>query len=186
MEVIQNYLKTKKKCIILFSGLFYCGFKSLPKKVAKKLGLSLVELHDFYKPNFNEKIQTSSREYIDWDSYDAIDWNLLNKAVKETKEKGILVSGKFFPISKIKFTPDVHLHFTIQRDFCLANLERSLDKLNSHLVDKEAEIARMTEVTMPKMKKSTADQTINKFFKINEKNPELVEDVSVYIIKRLS
>jgi cytidylate kinase len=121
MNIIEKYIEDKKSLSILISGFSGSGKTVIGKSLAKDLKIEFLNLNDFYKEDYNNTIKVGNLDIVTWDSPDAIDWDKFNIKVNDKINKGIIISGFAFPVSKLLFKVDFHIHLKISKDDLIKN-----------------------------------------------------------------
>ena len=184
INVIEAYIKQKHQFIVTISGLLCSGKSKLAMLLASDLNMPIIEQRSMYKKDFVNKVKLSNGyEVNNHDVDDAIDWDLLNKAVNKYKEFGVIIIGTVFPTDKLKYKADYHVNVSISKTKCLEkqvegilrNKKRFVEELKEHQSGNLA--LRLDELTLPYYKKTIENSIINKFVNANKLNEEEMYNV---------
>jgi tRNA A37 threonylcarbamoyladenosine biosynthesis protein TsaE len=120
LNYIEAYIKYKKKLVILISGLSGCGKTKLGKNISRDFKIKLMNQNEFFINDYNKTVKLSNGvEVIKWDNDDAVDWDKFNSEINKFNKDGVIVIGFTFPVEKLKFKPDFHLHLSIKKTTCM-------------------------------------------------------------------
>lgn len=190
MNIVDAYLKYNGQYIILVSGFSGSGKTNIAQFIAKIFKFKLMKLEnyeygkDVYDKADNYVKLNNDVEYLDWDNiHKSVDWSRLNKDISEIKSKsGIVLSGFGFPISKIEFKPDLHLHIKISKQtlgekrkkYFAEHPEDPFNKLNKK-VESTITLALNT-VSYPHYMEIIKESKIDKFINANELDETQIKD----------
>jgi len=189
MNIVEAYIKFKGQLIIIISGISGCGKSSLANKFSKNFKIKHLELFDYFKKNFqNETVLPDGTKINNFNTDDAIDWDLFNSDVNNLKKNGLIISGMTFPNDKINFEVDFHLHLSISKQLCS---EKRIAYLEKHKEEYEEEY-KMTQspsyklyinhIVYPYYKSNIENMSINKFLNANNMTNDEIWDNSWDII----
>lgn len=190
MNIVEAYIKFNGQLIILVSGLSGCGKLALGKSITRDFKIKLLDQHNYYKKDYN--VITSlpdGTKIINWYTDDAIDWEKFNDDINKYKKEGIAVIGMSFPVNKLNFDPDYHIHLNISKQICLEKRKEFLEKHKDEYMDEYKVINTPTEKLImnqfifPYDIESTKNSKVNKFVNINELTDEQVYDGVFEVLK---
>lgn len=116
MNIVEAYIKFNKKLIIIISGLSGSEKTVIAKFIERDFKLKLINLENYVNKDFNETVTLSNdTKLINWDDVNSYDWNKFNTDVISEQTNGIVVSGCYFPLNKIKFDTDFHIHIKVPK-----------------------------------------------------------------------
>lgn len=175
MNVVEAYIKFKKKLIIIISGISGSGKTKLAKNISKLFKIRLINLNSYCNKDYNITIKLpNGTEVINWDSDDIYDWNKFNDDVKKYYSQGVVLTGVAFPKDKLNFTPDFHIQIKLSKQ----NLfKRRSEYLEEHQEDcqeigrnndKKLEYTIFNQLTYPYYLDITNRSNITKFINANE------------------
>lgn len=183
MNIIEAYIKFRGQLVIFISGLSGCGKTSLAKKLSEDFKLNFIDQFKYYKKDYNEKIKLSNDvERINWDTYEAMDWDKLNKDIDKYKKNGVIVTGFALPEEQIKSEVDYHVHLSISKNSCIENrhkfLEKHKDKYKEDfdLIGTETEKLIMNKMIFPYYLDTVKKSKINKFINTNKLTDDEIEE----------
>ena len=133
--VVEAYIEFRGQLIIAVSGLPGCGKLALAKNISKLFKLKLIDQNDYFKLNYDKKIdiklnmenEDKNISVINWYTDDAIDWHQLNRDLDMYKMNGIVMCGFAFPKDKIISKIDYHIHLNINKQVCLDRRAKNPD-----------------------------------------------------------
>lgn len=173
--VIEAYVRLNNQLIIAVSGLSGSGKNRIAKELAKDFDMQYLNLHRYYKEGFNETIELPSGEkVINWDSPEAYNWDNFNKDVDKAKDKGVVISGPYFPSGYFDFNINVHINIKMSKQNILDARHEKLEKgkvIDSTLntlsgTDKEKLI--FNSITFPQYLDEIKKSYVTKFINANE------------------
>lgn len=116
MNIVEAYIKFNKRLIILISGLSGSNKTQLAQYIHEDFKITMVNIEKFCKKDFNKLVKVNNNVTInDWDDIESYDWDSINKIVDKHSSNGVIVVGQYLPQSKLKFTPDYHIHIKISK-----------------------------------------------------------------------
>jgi hypothetical protein len=142
MNILEKFTDIYKQCIIILSGFEKLHLREYAIQLAKDFNFELIEF-----------------KYPDFES--------LNKLIKDSKSKNIIIYGLTFPANKLEFKANYHLSLSG----------------NKTLIDDESQYSLFTQYVK--------ENFINKFknIKVSEFNDEISEDIFntciQYIMKKV-
>jgi hypothetical protein len=190
MNIVEAYIKFNGQLIILISGLSGCGKLALAKNISRDFKIKLLDQHNYYKKDYN--VVTSlpdGTKIINWYTDDAIDWEKFNGDINNNKKDGVVVIGMSFPIDKLKFDPDYHVHLNINKQLCLEKRKEFLEKHKEEYADEykiintPTEKLIMNQFIFPYDIESNKNSKINKFVNINNLSDDQVYDIVYDLLK---
>lgn len=127
--------------------------------------------------NDNQKIRIN-----DWDHIEAYDWDKINNDVNDKKKNGVVICGPYFPIDKLKFNVDFHVHIKISkqklieaRHEYIKNNPEKCKSLVEHL-NTSMEAAIINKTTYPHYLDYLQKSKIDKYINANELTLDVVYD----------
>ena len=196
LNIIDAHKLFKGQLVIVISGMSGCKKTKIAKKLAGELKLKYISQFDFYKKDYSSTIEVkysdnntvSKAEVINWDTDNAIDFDLLNKAVNDNKKDGLIISGFSFPADKIKFAIDGHIHIKMSKELCL---QRRHDFLNEHkdVYVKEydnmgtpLEKAILNKLTYPYYYETLKKEKIDKLFEDKNDDNDIYDSIWDFVM----
>jgi uridine kinase len=129
MNLLDEYLLTKKEVIILISGLSGSKKSLLAKEIERDLkNLKIVNLDDYCDNNKVPVIEIFGQKVKDWDDVVSYDWNKFNNDINKLKNKGCVVYGDSFPKDKLNFDTDFHIHITVSKEKLVEKRREFIEK----------------------------------------------------------
>lgn len=130
MNIVEAYLKFNKQCIILVSGLSGSGKKEIAKDIEKSISFKLINTEKYYKSidDYKVFVDVGDIKILDWDSIEAVNWDLVNNEIKEHKSRGVVVVGNAFPKGCINEIVDIHFHVKIAKQTLLTNRKQYIEE----------------------------------------------------------
>lgn len=177
MNIIDAYIKYTSQLIFFISGFSGTKKSQVAELLAKDTKLKLISLKDYYLKDNGEKITLqNNKEIVSFDNINVIDWNKLVDDIKKNKDKGVIVEGEFFPISKLEnLKIDYHLHIKLSKQNLLKKrIEYNQSKEKNY--DEETETLIMNQITYPFYLDIIQKSHINKFINGNEIMEEYKDD----------
>lgn len=190
MNIVETYIKFNNQLIILVSGLSGCGKLALGKNISRDFKITLLDQHNYYKKNYD--VVTSlpdGTKIINWYTDDAIDWDKFNEEINKHKKDGVVIVGMSFPINRLNFESDYHIHLNISKQLCLEKRKEFLEKHKDEYADEykimntPTEKLIMNQFIFPYYIESTKNSRVNKFVNINELTEEQVYDQVFEMLK---
>ncbi len=183
MNIIEAYTKFKKQYIILISGFSGAGKAKLGKFLANLFKFKFINLSEFnltkemYDKEENYVTLPDGSKILDWDNiYKSVNWDSFNDYVDTYKGNGIVVTGFGFPQSKIRFTPDAHIHLKIQKKNLLEKrheyLDTHPDDPNNTFKDTSLETMILNQITYPRYMSILEDSKLDKFINLVQTDPK--------------
>lgn len=185
MNIVEAYIKFKGQLLIFISGLSGCGKTELAKNIAEDFKLKIIDQHDYFLKDYNEKVTLQSGdEIINYYTDSALDWVIFNKDIDENKENGLIVIGHSLRDDLINSKPDYHIHITIAKQVCMEkrrvflteNKEQYEEEFNQ--IDKPIEKLKMNQLIYPYYLESTKNSKVNKFINVNTINNDQTYDIA--------
>lgn len=184
MNIIEAYIKFKQQLIIIISGISGCNKTSLAKKLSKELGLKLINQNDYLNPDYNVIVMLpNDTKIINWHNDDAVLWDKFNDDI--INSTGAIVSGFSFPVDKLKFIPDYHIHITITKQSCIKKRQEFLKKHKDdpkyvtefNEIGTPIENYKFNQLAYPYYMESVKNMKVNKFINANKlSNDEIIND----------
>ena len=188
-NVIETYIEKQSQLIILISGFSGSGKTVLGKSLSKDFKIDFLNLNDYMVDEFDKTIDLGDIKVVDWDSPDAVDWNKFNVDVNIKKNKGVIVSGFAFPIDKLDFKTDFHIHLKISKDDLLHNRREYIaENEDSRLKELGDDLEKriLNKVSYPHYLESLKTSKIDKFIVVESgKLKEVYDQLFDYVIKEV-
>ena len=190
MNIVEAYVKFRGQYIILISGFSGSGKTALGEFIAKVFGFEHIKLERFevsrdeYDKEENYATLKNGIKVLDWDNIDkSIDWDKLNSHINELKAKtGIVITGFGFPISHLKFEPDVHIHLKTSKKTLIEKREKYMEEHPDDPFNKlgpkyqNSMVLTLNTVTYPHYLEFMKASKIDKFINGNELDEDGVKD----------
>ena len=168
MNIVEAFVKIKGHLIILISGLSGSGKTKLGKNISGLFNMKLINEKDYLKKDYNkQEILPNNVKIINWDSDDIYDWDNLNRDVLEQSKKGVIVVGSAFPVNKLGFTADFHIHIKLSKQNIL---KRRLEHSERHKkkYDNSLQQIIFNSFTYPYYIDMISRSSVTKFINSNE------------------
>lgn len=189
MNIVEAYIKFNGQLIIIISGLSGCGKRKLAEYISDDFNIKLLKQSNFKIKDYDENIELKSgRKVVNWYTNDAYDWNALNEAINENKNKGVIIEGMSFPKDKLNFMTDIHLHLSISKQNCYEKkkilIEKQKDKYPKRYEDLESGHIKLkfNQIILPYYFNSLKESVITKFINGNDLSDEKIYDSAFDII----
>lgn len=164
MNILQAFIYFNNKMTLVISGLPGSGKLKAGKMLSEELGVSLLKQKDYIKHGFtNMKTLSNGKVVNDFNTDNAIDWDKLNKDIKDKQGNGVIIVGMSFPQDKLK----KHLHI---------NLNLSKTKYLSNVNLSQEEKLMFDELIYPYYGEAVKNAKINKFINVNDLDEEQLYD----------
>jgi uridine kinase len=176
MNIIQEYLKRYKKCIIAISGLAGTG-KSIVARLLNdalqknNLSFKLINVDQYTVPD--RKIETKITDDItinDSENVEMFDWKRINKDISDNSSSGVIIYGGMIPNEKMNKGNkiDVHIYIKIAKQNLINRRKKYLEKKNVKY-EEEKEKLIINKLIYPRYIKYTEKEgaNINKFVNAN-------------------
>lgn len=142
MNIIEAYIKFKGQLIIYVSGLSGTGITVLGKNIANDFKLSLVNMKDYCKKDYNVTGKLANgKEIINWDSDNIYDWQKAEEEIKKKikDSKTIVIVGTALSKDKLSeiLNPDFHIHIKLAKQNLLKRREKYIELHESCNYNKE-------------------------------------------------
>lgn len=168
MNIVEAYIKLKKKLIILISGLSGSGKTKLGKNISQLFKMELVNEKKYYIKDYNKTINLNNNiNIINWDSDDVYDWKTFNEDIIKYSTEGVVVIGSAFPTDKLIFSADYHIHIKLSKQNILKKRARHSEK-HGKKYDTNIQQMIMNNATYPYYLDVTSRSNITKFINANE------------------
>lgn len=164
MNILDAFIQFNNKMTLVISGLPGSGKLKAGKMLSAEMGITLLKQSDYIKKGFENPKTLSDGSFVnDYNTDSAIDWERLNKDIKQHQVSGVVVVGVSFPQDKLK----KHLHINL-------NISRTKYLENVNLTQKEK--LMFDELIYPYYNESVKNAKINKFINANELDEEQLYD----------
>jgi len=184
MTVVEAYIKFNKQLVILVSGLSGCHKNKVAKKIAELFKIKYVNLRDFLKEDYNEKVELSNGVKVtDWNNINAYDWDKFNAKIEEFKSNGVVISGTIFPDNKLDVTVDNHINIKISKRKYIESRHKYLTdnkETNNELfklIGTPTELLIVNKLIYPNYLTYVRESVINKFINGNEITEDEIFDI---------
>lgn len=120
MSIVKEYLRRQSGLLICLSGLSGAGKTYHAKQLADRLNLVHIDQDSFFK-NYNELPQVTlgnGTKMPNWDSQDAIDFDLMNKSINRNIKNGLILSGFACRNEWFECQIDCQIHLKIDKETC--------------------------------------------------------------------
>jgi len=191
MNILEAYIKFNEQLIILISGFQGSGKGKLADQIKSLFKIDIINTNNYYIKNYNKTVKLhDGTEVVDWDNIDSIDWERLNRDINNKKKEGIIIVGFAFPIEKLEFSPDFHLHVKISKQNLIERrheyIEQHPDTKLKELKDSHIDLMILNQITFPHYISYNEKSKINKFLNANENTSEQLFDISYdYMIEEI-
>jgi len=119
INIVEAYIKFFGKLIIFVSGMSGCGKTNLANNISRDFKLHLVNQHDYYKSEYQNKIEVPNYgEFNNLETHDSVDFKKLNEDINLKKEEGVVVSLHAFSDYLFDFKIDHHIHLKYGKKEC--------------------------------------------------------------------
>jgi cytidylate kinase len=176
-NVVETYVEFNNQLIILISGLSGSGKSELGKNISRDFKMKTVNTKKFYKSDFKETIKLPNEKIvINYDTDDAIDWDMFNKEINENKKNGIVGISAVFPTDKLDFNTDYHIHLKISKQELKKKRTEYIERHKDKNFDLESELLRVNIATYPYYLNSLKRMKIDKFIDVTEMSDDEIYD----------
>ena len=186
-NIVDAYKEFNGQLIILISGLSGSGKSELGKDICRDFKIKCLDLRKFYNEKFDVKVKLSNEKIVvNYDNDDAINWSKLSDEVNKMKKDGVLVVGNVFPIEKLEFKTDFHIHLKISKQEIKQKILDYIDKHKEKNFDAETETLRFNTITYPYYLDSLKRMKMTKFMDVTGfTNDKIYDDVFDILIKHI-
>ena len=177
-NIIDAFLKYNKQMIILVSGLSGTNKSKISQNLSKELNMNYLNTRDFIDKDKYEEVELPNKEKVKiWKEYQ---WDNIIKEIDKNKEKGVIISGEYFPKDKLSdIKVDLHLHIKLTKQNIINKRLEYIHSQNEENKKKfysdDTESLIINQIIYPEYLESFQKSQINKFINANEYN-ELKEN----------
>ena len=178
MDLVEAFIKANKNLIIFISGMTCSGKTKLAKTLSKILKVDHYQQKSYYNSEkAAKKTLPNGITVVNWDSDDVINWDKMNKEIKNHKG-GVIVSGMTLVDDKLDIKPDFHIHISISKQKCLENridyIKKNKDRFPTEYdqIESGTEKLKMNSLTYPYYLSLKDRMTITKWLSANKYNED--------------
>lgn len=186
MNIVEAYIKFNKQLIILISGLSGSKKTKIASDIKQDFNIKKIDIESYCVKNNDVTVKLSNDIVVtDWDHVDTYNWDDINDEINRHKSDGVVICGPYFPLDKLKFESDFHIHIKIskqqliekRREYIKNNPEKCKELLS--FVDTPTETLIINTITYPHYLKYLKESKIDKFVNANELTENQIYDQTV-------
>jgi uridine kinase len=117
INILDAYIRKNNQIVILILGMPCSNKCNISKMLNNDLNLNLISLNDYIK-KIPTKKTINDITYTIYDHEDNYDWDGFNNEINQIKNKGVIIYGNYFYLSKINFNIDYIFFIEMNKNMC--------------------------------------------------------------------
>ena len=164
INILDAYIKKNNQIVILIIGMPCSNKCNISKMLNSDLKINSVNLNN-YITKIPTKKTINDITYNIYDHEENYDWDGFNSDINEIKNKGVIIYGNYFYLSKIKFNIDFIFFIDMNETLC-SNLMKKCK-----MIEDTSDIDNyLNNYLFPSYKTLKENLKINKFYNIKKDN----------------
>jgi hypothetical protein len=170
-NIIGAFLKYNRQLVILISGLSGTNKSKISQNLSKELDIKYLNTRDYIDKDKYEEVELPNGDKVKiWKEYK---WDDLIKDINKEKEKGVIISGEYFPKDKFSdIKVDLHLHIKLNKQNIINKRLEYIHSQNEENKKKfysdDTESLIINQIIYPEYLESFQKSQINRFINANE------------------
>jgi hypothetical protein len=170
-NIIGAFLKYNRQLVIFISGLSGTNKSKISQNLSKELDINYLNTRDFIDKDKFEEVELPNGDKVKiWKEYK---WDDLIKDINKEKEKGVIVSGEYFPKDKFSdIKVDLHLHIKLNKQNIinkrLEYIHSQNEENKKNFYSDNTESLIINQIIYPEYLESFQKSQINRFINANE------------------
>lgn len=191
MNIVQAFIKFNGKLIIIMSGVSGSGKTSIAKFIERDFKLVLINIDDYILENFDKTVTISNDiKVINWDDVDSYDWDKINKKVLDNQSNGVILTGPYFPTTKLKFDANFHIQIKVSKQILIEKRLKHAESVkqdNVKHLDPTLIPIIVNQITYPLYLKYSEESKIDKYVNSKELTKDKIYDqVADYLFFKIN